>query len=116
MASKKINVLADKGYHSGRELKACEELKVKSYISPKESSSVKQNPAFAMESFKYYSRSDTYQCPAGERLRTNGRWYNKKLLHGRKSYQVKHYKTKACKDCPLRTDCTMNKLGGQLSG
>jgi len=40
-----------------------------------------------------------------------GRWYNKKLLHGRKSYQVKHYKTKACKDCPLRTDCTTNKLG-----
>lgn len=111
MASKKINVLADKGYHSGRELKACEELKVKSYISPKESSSVKQNPAFAMESFKYYPRTDTYQCPAGERLRTNGRWYNKKLLHGRKSYQVKHYKTKACKDCPLRTDCTTNKLG-----
>ena len=111
MMSKKMNVLADKGYHSGRELKACEELNVKSYISPKESSSIKQNPAYAMENFTYYSRSDTYQCPAGERLKTNGRWYNKKLLHGRKSYQVKHYKTKACKECPLRAECTTNKLG-----
>ena len=111
MSSMKINVLADKGYHSGRELKACEALNVKSYISPKESSSVKKNPAFAMESFKYYPRTDTYQCPAGERLKTNGRWYNKKLIHGRKSYQVKHYKTKACKDCGLRADCTTNKLG-----
>jgi hypothetical protein len=75
---KKMNVLADKGYHSGRELKACEELNVKSYVSPKESSSVKKNPAYAMESFKYKSRSDSYTCPAGERLRTNGIWYNKK--------------------------------------
>lgn len=111
MPLKKINVLADKGYHSGGELKACEELNVKSYVSPKESSSVKKNPGFAMASFKYHSRSDSYTCPAGERLRTNGIWYNKQLLNGRKSYQVKHYKTKACKRCPLRADCTTNKLG-----
>lgn len=111
MPLKKMNVLADKGYHSGRELKACEELNVKSYISPKESSSVKKNPAYAMESFKYNSRSDSYTCPAGERLRTNGIWYNKKLINGRKSYRVKHYKTKACQGCPMRTDCTTNKLG-----
>ena len=61
----RLNILADKGYHSGRELKACEALEVKTYISPKASSSVKKNPAYAMESFKYYPRTDTYECPAG---------------------------------------------------
>ena len=35
-------VLADKGYHSGRELKACQELGVATFVSPKESSSVKR--------------------------------------------------------------------------
>lgn len=106
-----MNVLADKGYHSGRELKACEELGINSFVSPKESSSTKSNPDFAMESFKYNQHDDTYTCPAGESLHTNAKWYNKKLINGRKSYQVKHYKTKACDGCNLREQCTTNKRG-----
>lgn len=106
-----MNILADKGYHSGRELKACEELGVISFVSPKESSSTKTNPDFAMQSFKYDEKQDSYTCPAGETMNTNGRWYNKKLKNGRQSYQVKHYKTKACNNCNLRTQCTINKLG-----
>ncbi len=105
------NVLADKGYHSGRELKACEKLDVTTFISPKESSSTKKNPDFAMESFKYDKQEDTYTCPADELMQTNGKWYNKNLKNGRKSYQVKHYKTKACNGCQLRSQCTTNKHG-----
>jgi len=105
------NVLADKGYHSGRELKACEKLDVTTFISPKESSSTKKNPDFAMESFKYDQKEDTYTCPAGEIMRTNGRSYNKSLNYGRKSYRMKHYKTKACNGCQLRSQCTTNKHG-----
>ena len=105
------NVLADKGYHSGRELKACEKLGVTTFISPKESSSTKKNPDFAMKSFVYDKQGDTYACPAGEILHTNGKWYNKTLKNGRKSYQVKHYKTKACNGCHLRAQCTTNKHG-----
>ncbi len=107
----KTNVLADKGYHSGRELKKCEALGVTTYISPKESSSSKTNPDFAMQSFTYNQAQDTYTCPAKQTLYTNGRWYNKKLNNGRLSYKVKHYKTKACQGCPLRIKCTTNKLG-----
>ncbi len=106
-----IDVIADKGYHSGREIKAAEQLNVTTYLSPKESSSMKKNPAYAMESFEYNEQDDTYTCPADQVMNTNGRWYNKKLLNGRKSYRVKHYKTKACKSCQLRTECTKNKLG-----
>ena len=111
MKGRTMDVLADKGYHSGRELKACEALQIKSYISPKESSSVKRNPAYAMQSFEYNEKEDSYRCPAGETMKTNGRWYNKNLKHGRKSYQIKHYKTKACRGCTLRKECTSNKLG-----
>ena len=108
---KPIDVIADKGYHSGREIKAAEQLNATTFLSPKESSSMKKNPAYAMESFKYDQQNDTYTCPAKKVMNTNGRLYNKKLLNGRKSYQVKHYKTKACKGCELRTECTKNKLG-----
>ena len=106
-----MNVLADKGYHSGRELKACEKPGVTTYISPKESSSIKKNPAFAMQSFVYDEKHDTYTCPAKETMHTNGRWYNKNLKNGRQSYLVKHYKTKACNGCELRAECTISKTG-----
>ena len=105
------NVLADKGYHSGRELKACEALGVNCFISPKESSSSKKNPAFSMEAFCYDKQNDTYTCPANVILTTSGRWYNKNLINGRKSYRVKHYKTKACGSCQLQSQCTKSVRG-----
>ena len=105
------NVLADKGYHSGRELKACLQFYVATFISPKESSSKKSNPAFAMEAFNYHQQNDTYTCPANVVMETNGKSYNKKLKNGRQSYKVKHYKTKACNGCELRAQCTTNKNG-----
>jgi len=108
---KQFRLLADKGYHNGRELKASEALGVKTYVSPKASSSSKAKTAYAMDKFKYNKRNDTYSCPAGEVLRTNGNWYNKKPVGGRKSYQVKHYKTKSCRECPLKAACTKSKNG-----
>lgn len=106
-----MNVLADKGYHSGREFKACENLDVITYVSPKESSSAKSNPAFAKEAFSYNPKDDTYTCPADQVLHTNGNYYKKGVREGRKPYQVKHYKTKACQTCALRSQCTTNKHG-----
>lgn len=105
------NVLADKGYNSGRELKACEELGVTTYVSPKEHSSTNKN-GYAMKDFKYNQEQDSYSCPAGQILATNGRWYNKKLdASAKKSYQVKHYKTKACQQCKVKSLCTKSIRG-----
>lgn len=111
ISAKRIKILADKGYHTGRELKGCEAEGFTTFISPKESSSSKSNTNYSMDKFRYTPRTDTYTCPAGHILRTNGRWYNKKLLHTRQSYLVKHYKTKACNGCVLRQACTKNKMG-----
>lgn len=105
------NVLADKGYNSGRELKACEALGVNTYVSPKEHSSSNKN-GYAMKDFIYNQGQDTYTCPAGQVLKTNGRWYNKKLdASAKKSYQVKHYKTKACLQCKVKDLCTKSTRG-----
>ncbi len=64
----KMDVLADKGYHSGRELKACDELGVTTYISPKDNSSSKINSGYAMANFNYNKEQDCYTCPAGKTL------------------------------------------------
>jgi len=58
-----------------------------------------------MQIFRYNEQSDTYTCPAQQTLKTNGRCYNKN------GHKVKHYKTKACKGCELRDQCTTNKNG-----
>lgn len=42
-------------------------------------------------------------------LNTNGRWYNKN--RGKSVVQMKHYKTKECKNCPVKNLCTTNKDG-----
>ena len=62
-----------------------------------------------IELCKFYKRQ--YGCNFISAMHTNGRLYNKKLKNGRQSYKVKHYKTKACNTCSLKTQCTTNKLG-----
>ncbi len=104
-----MNVLADKGYHTGRELKKCNDLGAKAFVSPKESYSLKTNPDFAPESFSYDKKKDVYTCPAGEVLRTNGSKYTKNKQNGKLAYTVKHYKTKACETCKLKPKCTSSK-------
>ena len=58
-----------------------------------------------MKDFVYNKQQDTYTCPANQTLNTNGSIYNKG------NHKVKHYKTKACKNCVLRVHCTKNKNG-----
>ncbi len=100
----KMNTLTDKGYTTGSEIAECTKNGITTYSSPKEHSSQK-NGLYDMQIFEYDERADTYTCPAGKLLKTNGRWYNKN------GHKVKHYKTKACKACELREQCTKNKNG-----
>lgn len=101
---KKLNVLADKGYTTGQELQKCKEENITTYSAPKESSSNK-NGKFSMEEFEYDEVQDTYCCPNGSFLTTNGNYYNKG--HNK----IKRYATKACEQCPIRDECTTNQRG-----
>jgi hypothetical protein len=65
--------------------------------------------AFDVEHFKYDKTSDSYTCPAKEKLTTNRDWYNKK--NGKSITQMKHYKTSACMGCTLFSKCTKNARG-----
>ena len=104
LAVPSMNTLTDKGYTTGAEIAKCSENGITTFSSPKEHSSQK-NGLFDMQVFDYNSIEDTYTCPAGEVLVTNGKWYHKN------NHLVKHFKTKACKGCLLRAQCTKNKNG-----
>lgn len=99
-----MKTLTDKGYTTGAEIARCSENNIITYSSPKEHSSQK-NGLYDMQAFDYDAAKDSYTCPAGSVMHTNGTVYNKG------NHRVKHYKTKACKICAVRHLCTTNKNG-----
>lgn len=100
-----MNTLTDKGYTTAKHLEICTENGITPYSSPKKHSSQK-NGLYPMNIFKYNSTDDSYTCPNGKILDTNGTVYNKA------NHKVKHYKNRsACKTCEIRHLCTTNKNG-----
>ncbi len=102
-----FTALYDKGYHTGSELKRGLEMGVELMVAIPGVASFAPDRRFNVERFHYDEEADTYTCPAGEVLQTNGSWYVKSD-HG---YVVKHYKTAACPTCPMFALCTKNKKG-----
>ena len=106
-----IDVLSDKGYHTGAELQQCHDENINTYVAFKEQPSVKHlQKEFLSEQFIYNSETDSYTCPAGETLTSLGTWHHKKGDAGETSYHFKTYRTNGCKTCSLKKHCTkLNK-------
>ena len=105
-----LTVLADKGYHVGRELETAKDnniTTVVAYPQPRDRSD-KIDPAYYTDKFIYDKQSDAYTCPAGCELTTNGKEYSKGRAD-RTSYTVKTYTTTACLTCPFKKSCTTSK-------
>ena len=112
---KNMNVLADKGYHTGAQLSASETLHVASYVSPKANAANKKHDVFPMEQFTYHPGSDTYRCPANEIMRSNGNWYERRSSKRNKHpIKFKQYKTDKCPSCPLKDQCTSSPRGRMI--
>jgi hypothetical protein len=102
-----FTALYDKGYHTGSELKRGLEMGVELMVAIPGVASFAPDQRYNVEQFRYDEENDTYTCPEGEVLHTNGNWYVKSD-HG---YLVKHYTTSACPTCPAFVHCTKNKKG-----
>ncbi len=100
-------LLADKGYHTGAELQQCQDDNMITHVAYKEQPSVKHiATAFLSENFNYDKATDSYSCPADAVLTSLGTWHNKKGEANETSYRFKTYRTDACKNCPLKSQCT----------
>jgi hypothetical protein len=110
LRTSEFTVLYDKGYHTGSELKTAQDLGVETIVAIPGVPSTSQAPNhdYNYEHFIYDELSDTYTCPQGEILRTNGSWY-KELTSAKNIILFKQYKTKACKSCKARRECTKSK-------
>lgn len=110
LEKKTIKGLFDTGYYSGKELKKAQNLGIEVYVAiPKVSvNNQAPNSAYNLLNFEYDREKDLYICPIGEELTTKGNW-----LHNRQ-YKLKQYRTKACKTCPFKIDCTTSKKNGRI--
>jgi transposase len=106
-----IDVLSDKGYHTGAELQQCHDENIQTFVAFKEQPSVKHlQKEFLSTQFVYNKKQDSYTCPAGETLTSLGTWHYKKGDAGETSYRFKTYRTDGCKSCSLKRHCTkLNK-------
>jgi transposase len=110
LRTNEFTVLYDKGFHTGSELKTAQDLGVETIVAIPAVPSTSQAPnhQYNYEIFIYDKEADTYICPQGEVLRTNGKWY-KEFTSSGNIILFKQYKTKACKLCPARSECTRSK-------
>jgi transposase len=102
-----LQALADEGYYSSRELKACEDNGIVAYVPvPEGNGQLKKKGRFSRKDFGYDPASDAYRCPAGELLRPmEGRWQN---TSGR--VEIRYVSRKAiCGTCQLRARCLSPK-------
>lgn len=110
----KMNVLADKGYHTGDQIQQCVENNITTFVSPKEPAT-KDIGLYPITMFTYDKETDTYTCPQGSILQTNNNWYQHSEKHHKEGagYKFRRYVTPECKTCPTLQKCTQSKKNGR---
>jgi hypothetical protein len=99
-----IAVVADKGYFKIEDIEACEKAGIEPYVPrPQRGPSVKAG-LFRKDEFSYDAASDSFICPAGQRLYP----YSSSFLRG---LSKTNYTNKlACDDCVIRSRCTNGRF------
>ncbi len=101
LKEKKLQVLADAGYSSGRHLKRCQAHGMTPYVPVNRGINNQGNgQLFDKSAFTYHADGDYYACPAGQRLPKKTR---------SKADRLYLYTSKACGNCRLRAQCTTGK-------
>jgi transposase len=112
LGAEALQVLADEGYYSSTELKACEDDGITAYVPPSQGNGlIEKAGRFSLKNFSYDSAADAYTCPAGQLLRPmEGRWTN---TSGRVEIRYAS-RTKICRACPSRTKCLTAKASQRI--
>jgi transposase len=97
-----LTALADRGYFNGEQVLACEGTGVLPCIPKTVWPSARG--FFTRQDFIYDAENDHYTCPAGQKL-------TKGLVRSDRKDDIDHYRhLTACFTCPLKPQCTPDKL------
>jgi len=99
LATKNLCIVADRGYYSGEEIKACDENGITTYLPKPQTSGNLAKGYFGKRDFIYHADKDEYECPAGERAIY-------RFSREEKGKLIRRYWPSACKTCSMKTRCT----------
>jgi len=95
----RLAVVADRGYYSGEEIKACEDANVTVYLPKCDMTGNQSKGLFGKRDFIYKPETDEYECPAGERAIYRFDGHEKGKI-------IKRYWSSACPHCSIKPKCT----------
>jgi transposase len=98
----KLEAVADRGYYSGEEIKACGDAGIEVTLPKPNTTGMEAKGKFGKHDFAYLAEQDVYRCPAGELL---AYWLT--TVDGERT--ITRYTTKACGSCQLKARCTTAK-------
>lgn len=103
LAVERLQAVADAGYHESEQLHRCGQAGIEAYVPAQGTTSGQSKggqPVFPKSQFVYDPGQDSYQCPAGQRLK---RAYEKEDK-GKRVIIYAH--RQACRTCPRKSQCT----------
>ena len=99
MGKRKLKAIADRGYYSGTELKACEDAGIAAIVPKPMTSGAKAEGRFDKSDFIYIARDDEYECPAGQRA-------IHRFTSDERGMQIRTYWSSSCIGCAIKAQCT----------
>ena len=102
LGAEELDVVADRGYFSADQIKACADVGIVPTLPKPQTSSNRKKNMFVKSDFRYVPDEDAYICPAGETLN----WH---YVIEEAGLAVSRYWTTACGSCPLKSQCTTGK-------
>jgi hypothetical protein len=94
--------VADRGYYTGEELKACDDAGIAVTLPKPNTTGMEAKGRFGKHDFAYLAGQDVYHCPAGALL---AYW----LTTVDEERIIRRYTTKACGSRQLKARCTTAK-------
>jgi hypothetical protein len=98
----KLEAVADRGYYTGEEIKACADADIAVILPKPNTTGMEAKGKFGKHDFAYLAKQDVYRCPAGQLL---AYWLT--TVDGERT--IRRYATKACGSRPLKARCTTAK-------
>jgi transposase len=97
-----LEAVADRGYYSSTEIKACDDACIAVTLPKPMTSGAKSDGRFGKQDFVYNAAEDFYRCPAGAKLTYH-------MTTEQDGKMMRRYWTNACPNCPLKSKCTTGK-------
>ncbi len=98
-----LDVIADRGYFDGEQIRECVEAGVTVTLPKPLTSGAKADGRFGKQDFAYLSERDAYRCPAGQILP----YHYSNVENGMELRR--YWSTASCKACAIKSCCTPSK-------